>query len=170
MKNTQIVVIAIVLIVVVAFFFFGCKVSCTKSLTEGYTATPGTSSALLKRSPVTYTYFEDGQIANPHTHADFRSKLIPLEVGHTDFWRREVAPQLEPITRQNVDLINDSRLRLDLYAMGDLSWAKTLDNQVQPRSGSIPGRWEFEMDAAIPELFGPLYSPCFHENAPFAQK
>lgn len=166
------VCIAIVIVVVSAILVLKYKYDCTIecSNTEGYTSNPLSGIDRMKRTPVTYTYEGDGIEYNPHYAADHEDRLVPLEYGGLNPYKRWVNPPVAPVRREEVQLINDSKLRLDMVESGDMEWHRTLNNMTRKSTKSIPGYYPFEIDSVIDGQYPPLYSGDFHYDAFLGQK
>lgn len=171
MKSQDFIYIGIAAIIVIAIVMYShsCKLTCNTSSTEGYTRTPLSGIGTVKRAPVTYAYKQDGVTTNPHYAADPQDRLVPLELGGHNPYKREVNPELQPITRQEVDLVNDGKLRKDMVESGDMQWHRTLNNMEHPKAGAVSGYFPFEMDFIKKDVIAPLYADVFHNDAIFGQ-
>lgn len=170
MKSQDFIYIGIAAIIIIAVVMYSqsCKITCDNQ-TEDYTRTPLSGIGTVKRAPVTYAYQKDGVTPNPHYGADPQDRLVPLELGGHNPYKREVNPELQPILRQEVDLVNDGKLRKDMVESGDMQWHRTLNNMEHPNAGALPGYIPFEMDFLKKDIIAPLYADSFHNDAIFGQ-
>lgn len=137
---------------------------------EGYTNQPLSSLSYMKRTPVTYALRGDGMSENPHYRAFTGDKTVPLESSNLNFYSDDLMPNNIAAPRSVVDaamgsvgggLVNDAKLRMDLYESGDISFANYLFNLPVSNHLDQSGRF-LEASYAKPDPASPLYDPSFH--------
>lgn len=168
-KNTMLYVVIGAAVVIGAIYLYCKKYGCSM-MQEGYISNPLSAIDRMKRTPVTYAYLGDGITTNPHYQADHGDRLVPLGDSYFNPYKREINPYVPPVRRQDVELINDEKLRKDMVEAGDMEWHRTLNNVVRPDMPSMPGYWPFEIDFVKPDGIEPLYSDEYHYNAFLGQK
>ena len=177
------VVAAVAAVVVVAYLVYkNCEVNCTT--TEGYDRMPLSSIGILKRTPVTYAFQGDGMTNNPHYQADPMDRLVPLEFGGFDPYKRVVNYLKPPLTRDGLQsckpgemcdergffIINDSKARRDMAESGDMGWYRVMTNMETSANKPYMGVRQYEVESIDPDYSQPpLYSGDFHYNSVLGQ-
>jgi len=142
---------------------------------EGYIKIPLSSQALLKRTPVTFAYQGDGMTLNPHYIADPSDRLVPLEYGGQDFYKRYVNVKNRPTHQYggcrkgncapglDSELMNDSKTRLDMIESGDMDMHRLLNNIDMSGGYGIVGGRPYDVDAMrVDPNEHPLYADKYH--------
>ena len=184
-KQQLTIALTVVIVGIVAYYAWNnCKVDCRKQLTEGYIRSPLSNIGELKRTPVTFAFRGDGMTNNPHYGADPSDKLVPLEFGGYNPYRRVVDRVLDPLRRSTTKpchnaseckdsdayIVNDSKARRDMIESGDVSWFNIFNNMMSPAHKTYPGVRPYDVAASEPNFDQPpLYSGDFHYNAILGQ-
>jgi hypothetical protein len=183
-QNSQIyIVIAGVAVCVVIYIAWkNCEFDCSQK--EGYDRMPLSSIGILKRTPVTYAYQGDGMTNNPHYQADPEDRLVPLEFGGFNPYKRVVNFLKPPLTRDGLQsckpgekcdergffIVNDSKARRDMAESGDMGWYRVMTNMETPANKPYMGMRPYEVEAIEPDYSQPpLYSGDFHYDAVLGQ-
>jgi hypothetical protein len=155
---------------------------------EGYVKTPLSAIGTFQRTPVTYAFRGNGETEDPHYGADPGDRLVPLEFGGMDPYRRYVNPFNSPLTRLGAVacrsdgfrgsknsysdcsggdsfVTNDSKARRDMVETGDMEYYRMLNNQTTPANKPYDGHRPYENDMINPDYsIPPLYAGKFHYN------
>lgn len=171
--------IGVAAIVVVAYLAYkNCEIDCSKK--EGYNRMPLSSIGILKRTPATYAFQGDGVTNNPHYQADPEDRLVPLEFGGFNPYKRVVNFLKPPLTRDGLEsckpgemcnergffIINDSKARRDMAESGDMGWYRVMTNMETSANKQYMGVRPYEIEAVEPDYSQPpLYNGDFHYDS-----
>ena len=182
MHNSETICFLIaILVIVLLFVLFKCKLDCSgeekfttgtkdKPLIEGYERSClGNDCYGLQRTPVDYVQkHPHGWQRNPHWKANPSSKYQPLEFGPIDLTAdatrlakgelfKQYGNNWKGCGKQDGTLVNDSKNRFDLTAVGDNGARQQLNNLYNPRFGPR-GITHTEQSYVEPNpFFGKLY-------------
>ena len=125
METSTKIILAVAVAVVLVYLYSTQK---THNRIESYNNQPLSGINYMRRSPVTYAFRGNGMDQNPHYLANPGDKLVPLEYGGFDFWSSSTPPLPAPV-RMATELVNDTKLRMDMVESGDMGWFNYLHDR-----------------------------------------
>lgn len=191
MEHKQILIVVTCIVVATALYL---AYTHYNSNSEGYVRTPLSGIGTFHRQPSTYAFRGDGLTENPHYIDDPEDRLVPLEYGGLNPYKRDITPYSAPLGRlttvacrqdnawgnpntyadcsgEGSYVTNDSKARRDMVETGDMEWFRMLNNMVLPSMKPYAGDRPYEIEMVDPDYsFPPLYSGRFHyDGVPLAK-